>query len=50
MTTKHFNSEVDFILRIAGEGGEGSISCGELFARAAARTEYHVFTFLTYPA
>jgi len=26
------------------------ISCGELFARAAARTEYHVFTFLTYPA
>ena len=52
MTTgkKAFHSEVDFILRIAGEGGEGVISCGELFARAAARTEYHVFTFLTYPA
>ena len=52
MTTgkKAFSSEVDFILRIAGEGGEGVISCGELFARAAARTEYHVFTFLTYPA
>ena len=52
MTTgkKTFHSEVDFILRIAGEGGEGVISCGELFARAAARTEYHVFTFLTYPA
>jgi len=52
MTTgkKAFYSEVDFILRIAGEGGEGVISCGELFARAAARTEYHVFTFLTYPA
>ena len=47
---KSFYSEVDFILRIAGEGGEGVISCGELFARAAARTEYHVFTFLTYPA
>jgi 2-oxoglutarate ferredoxin oxidoreductase subunit alpha len=52
MTTgkKAFSSEVDFILRIAGEGGEGVISCGELFAGAAARTEYHVFTFLTYPA
>jgi len=52
MTTgkKAFYSEVDFILRIAGEGGEGVISCGELFAQAAARTEYHVFTFLTYPA
>jgi len=47
---KPFHSEVDFILRIAGEGGEGVISCGELFARAAARTEYHVFTFITYPA
>jgi 2-oxoglutarate ferredoxin oxidoreductase subunit alpha len=47
---KTFHSEVDFILRVAGEGGEGVISCGELFARAAARTEYHVFTFLTFPA
>ncbi|MBN2553924.1 MAG: 2-oxoacid:acceptor oxidoreductase subunit alpha [Spirochaetales bacterium] len=47
---KDFHSEIDFILRVAGEGGEGVISCGELFARAAARTEYHVFTFLTYPA
>ena len=47
---KTFSSEVDFIVRIAGEGGEGVISCGELFARAAARTEYHVFTFITYPA
>ena len=50
MKTKAFKSEIDFIVRIAGEGGEGAISCGELFARAAARTEYHVFTFLTYPA
>jgi 2-oxoglutarate ferredoxin oxidoreductase subunit alpha len=47
---KIFSSEVDFIIRIAGEGGEGIISCGELFAQAASRTEYHVFTFITYPA
>ena len=44
------NSEVDFTIRIAGEGGEGVISCGELFAQAAARTAYHVFTYITYPA
>jgi 2-oxoglutarate ferredoxin oxidoreductase subunit alpha len=47
---KSFHSDIDFIVRIAGEGGEGVISCGELFAQAAARTEYHVFTFITYPA
>ena len=44
------NSEIDFIVRIGGEGGEGVISSGELFAQAAARTEYHVFTYITYPA
>ncbi len=47
---KDFKSNVDFIIRIAGEGGEGVISCGELFASVVARTEYHVFTFITYPA
>jgi 2-oxoglutarate ferredoxin oxidoreductase subunit alpha len=45
-----FKSEVDFVVRVAGEGGEGVISCGELFAQAAARTEFHVFTYITYPA
>jgi 2-oxoglutarate ferredoxin oxidoreductase subunit alpha len=44
------NSGIDFSIRIAGEGGEGVISSGELFAQAAARTEYHVFTYITYPA
>ncbi len=43
-------SKVDFIIRIAGEGGEGVISCGELFAKTVARTNYHVFTFITYPS
>ncbi len=42
--------KVDFIIRIAGEGGEGVISCGELFAKTIARTSYHVFTFITYPS
>lgn len=41
---------VDYTVRIAGEGGDGVISCGELLAQAAARTEFHVFTFITYPS
>lgn len=50
MSGKEFKSEIDFAVRIGGEGGEGVISCGELFAQAVARTEYHVFTYITYPA
>lgn len=50
MEKQDFVSNVDFIIRVAGEAGEGVISCGELFARAASRTQYHVFTFITYPA
>lgn len=42
--------KLDFIIRIAGEGGDGVVSCGELLAQMAARTEFHVFTFITYPA
>lgn len=37
-------------IRIAGEGGEGVISTGELFTTAVARTRRDVFTFRTYPA
>ncbi len=47
---RKFKSELDFVVRIGGEGGDGVISCGELFAQAASRTEYHVFTYITYPA
>jgi len=50
MTVKDFKSEVDFTVRIGGEGGDGVVSCGELFAQAVARTEYHVFTYISYPA
>ena len=44
------DSQLDFTVRFGGEGGEGAISAGELFAQVAARTEYHVFTYITYPA
>ena len=50
MNNTNDNSNIDFAIRIAGEGGEGVISAGELFAQAAARTVYHVFTYITYPA
>ncbi|MFN0118857.1 MAG: 2-oxoacid:acceptor oxidoreductase subunit alpha [Elusimicrobiota bacterium] len=36
--------------RIAGEGGEGVISTGELLTTAIARTRRDVFTFRSYPA
>lgn len=50
MNDLNYKSKVDFIIRIGGEGGDGVISCGELFAQASARTDYHVFTYITYPA
>ena len=50
MSSGGFKSTVDFVVRIGGEAGEGVVSCGELFAQAAARTEYHVFSYPTYPA
>src|SRR5688572_11609846 len=37
-------------VRIAGEGGEGVISTGELLTTAIARTRRDVFTYRTYPA
>jgi 2-oxoglutarate ferredoxin oxidoreductase subunit alpha len=48
--SQDFKSNLDFVIRFGGEGGEGVISAGELFAQAASRTEYHVFTYITYPA
>ena len=37
MDVQKFKSDVDFVVRIGGEGGEGVISCGELFAQARNR-------------
>lgn len=44
------DSQLDFAVRFGGEGGEGVISAGELFAQVAARTKYNVLTYITYPA
>ncbi|ATX79453.1 2-oxoglutarate ferredoxin oxidoreductase subunit alpha [Mariprofundus aestuarium] len=40
----------DMIFRIAGDGGEGIISCGDLIAAACARSGLEVYTFKTFPA
>jgi len=40
----------DIVVRIAGEGGEGVISTGELLTKAMARASLHVFAFQSYPA
>ncbi|MFQ5682745.1 MAG: 2-oxoacid:acceptor oxidoreductase subunit alpha [Candidatus Binatia bacterium] len=40
----------DFVLRVAGESGEGVITIGEMICRIAAREGLHVVTFRTFPA
>lgn len=40
----------DLIIRIAGEGGEGIISTGDLLTQACARAGLEVYTFKTFPA
>ena len=38
------------VVRIAGEGGEGTITLGDLFTRIAAVSGLEVYSFRTYPA
>lgn len=40
----------DCVIRIAGEGGEGVISCGEILTRGIARTGYQVMSWKTFPS
>lgn len=43
-------SRTDFVIRLAGESGEGVLSLGETLTTALARLGYEVYTFRTYPA
>lgn len=43
-------SRTDFVVRLAGESGEGVLSLGEMLTTALARLGYEVYTFRTYPA
>ena len=38
------------VIRIGGEGGEGTTTLGDIFTRLAARSGLEVFSFRTYPA
>jgi len=39
----------DFVVRVAGEAGEGPTTIGDFLARSAARSGYSVYTFQTFP-
>ncbi|MBI4199969.1 MAG: 2-oxoacid:acceptor oxidoreductase subunit alpha [Chloroflexi bacterium] len=40
----------DFVVRFAGEGGQGVVTSAEALARMAAEVGYHVQTFATFPS
>ncbi|MBI2171540.1 MAG: 2-oxoacid:acceptor oxidoreductase subunit alpha [Chloroflexi bacterium] len=40
----------DFVVRFAGEGGQGVVTAAEALARIAADVGYHAFTFSTFPS
>jgi 2-oxoglutarate ferredoxin oxidoreductase subunit alpha len=40
----------DLVIRIAGEGGEGVISCGEILSKAVVRGGLNIHAFRTFPA
>ena len=40
----------DFVVRFAGEGGQGVVTAAEMLARAAASVGYHTQTFATFPS
>jgi 2-oxoglutarate ferredoxin oxidoreductase subunit alpha len=40
----------DFVVRFAGEGGQGMVTAAEALAAAAAQVGYHVMTFVTFPS
>ena len=40
----------DFVVRFAGEGGQGFLSAAVGFARASAQAGYHTQTFATFPS
>ena len=40
----------DFVVRFAGEGGQGVVTSAEGFAQAASQVGYHVQTFATFPS
>lgn len=44
------NHSQDFVIRFAGEGGQGLVTSADAMARAAANAGYYVSTFSTFPS
>ena len=42
--------KADFVVRFAGEGGQGVVTSAEGLAQAASKVGYHVQTFATFPS
>ena len=40
----------DFVIRFAGEGGQGMVTSAEALAQGAAQGGYHVLTYTTFPS
>ncbi len=40
----------DFVVRFAGEGGQGVVTAAEALAQAASQVGYHVMTYSTFPS
>ncbi|MBN1487790.1 MAG: 2-oxoacid:acceptor oxidoreductase subunit alpha [Anaerolineae bacterium] len=43
-------TESTVVVRVGGEGGEGTITIGDIFSRIAARAGLEVYSFRTYPS
>ncbi len=44
------DADPTIVVRFGGEGGQGTITLGDLFTRVAARSGLEVYSFRTYPA
>ncbi len=42
--------KTDFVVRFAGEGGQGMVTSAEVLAQAATQVGYHAQTFVTFPS
>ena len=42
--------KTDFVVRFAGEGGQGLLTSSDGLAQAASNVGYHVQTFITFPS
>jgi 2-oxoglutarate ferredoxin oxidoreductase subunit alpha len=43
-------SQNEFVVRFAGEGGQGVVTAAEMLARAATNVGFHALTFATFPS